>query len=85
MLSAIKAERSMRKPEVYAILSNGYPSGEIMDIYDAITDNLRANGRIIRVFGVSYQSSAPGQEFMEELSDRFEVITPVDSFYHPII
>ena len=71
LLSAIKAARSMRKTEVYAILSDGYPSGEIMDIYDAITDNRRANGRMIRVFGVSYQSSARGQEFMEELSDRF--------------
>jgi Ca-activated chloride channel family protein len=72
LLSAIKSARSMKKAEVYAILSDGYPSGEVMDIYDAIMDNRKANGRMIRVFGVSYQSSARGQEFMEELSDRFE-------------
>lgn len=72
LLAAIKAAEPMEKADVYAILSDGYPAGEPDAIFNAIIHNRKVNDRMVRVFGVSYQSSTRGQEFMKMLSGRFD-------------
>lgn len=71
LLAAIQAAAPMKKAAVYAILSDGYPSGKASDIADKIKANSKKNDLDIKVYGVSYESSSKGQEFLKGLSKAF--------------
>lgn len=72
LFSAVKAAASMKRAEVYAVLSDGYPTGDVDGIYNTIGQSRARNGVNIRVFTVSYQSSEEGMNFMKILASEFD-------------
>lgn len=71
LLSGIRAAKKCEKARVYAVLSDGYPSNSPASIFEAVQDNQEANGRLIEVYTVSYQSSSDGILFLKDFAKRF--------------